>query len=125
MEWFWSGTRKARVGGGDADGGRDRHPPAARGPRKPPSRSPGLSWECLERRSLLSNSGYDYALSGFRWSDPSHITYSIAADGVDWVRGVNALNATFNAEFGDGVWQRAIARALATWESVANINITG
>ncbi|WP_168221671.1 matrixin family metalloprotease [Aquisphaera giovannonii] len=68
--------------------------------------------------------GNDYVLSGYKWSNPGHITYSIAPDGVLWDHGVNDLNAVFNAKFGtDGAWQAAIARALATWESVANINI--
>ncbi len=72
---------------------------------------------------LLATVGYDYVLSGTSWVDPSHITYSIAPDGVFWDHGTNILNATFNAKFGNGVWQRQFALALATWESVANINI--
>jgi hypothetical protein len=83
-------------------------------------RQRALTLESLEGRALLSA---DYVLSGTQWPNPSHITYSIAPDGVDWVVGNNNLNATFNAEFGNGPWQRAIARALATWEDVANINI--
>ena len=42
---------------------------------------------------------------------------------MQWDHGITNLNATFNAKFGNGPWQRAIAEALATWESVANINI--
>ena len=61
---------------------------------------------------------------GDSWPNPSHITYSIAPDGVFWDHGINNLNATFNAKFGtSGIWERQIALALATWESVANINI--
>ena len=61
---------------------------------------------------------------GTSWPNPSHITYSIAPDGVFWDHGTNNLNATFNAKFGtSGIWERQIALALATWESVANINI--
>jgi len=68
--------------------------------------------------------GYDYVLQGEKWSNPGHITYSIAPDGVWWDHGTNNLNATFNARFGtSGIWERQIALALATWESVANINI--
>ena len=68
--------------------------------------------------------GYDYVLSGTGWPNPSHITYSIAPDGVLWDHGINNLNATFNAKFGtSGIWERQLALALATWESVANINI--
>jgi hypothetical protein len=62
-------------------------------------------------------------LSGTQWSNPAHITYSIAPDGVFWDHGANDLNAVFNAALGEGAWQRQVALALATWESVANINI--
>jgi hypothetical protein len=72
----------------------------------------------------LPVSGYDYVLSGESWPNPAHITYSIAPDGVFWDHGTNNLNATFNTKFGTGgIWQEQIAQALATWESVANINI--
>jgi matrixin len=80
--------------------------------------------EGMEARALLTAvPGVDYVLAGTRWSDPSHITYSIATDGVSWDHGDNILAATFDAKLGSGSWERAIARALATWESVANINI--
>src|SRR5262245_27169213 len=81
--------------------------------------------ELLEARRLLTwTPGYDYQLSGESWPYPNHITYSIAPDGVFWDHGTNDVNATFNARLGtDGAWQKQIARALATWESVANINI--
>ena len=80
--------------------------------------------ERLETRDLKSAvSGVDYLDSGYQWANPSHITYSIVPDGVQWDHGITNLNATFNAKFGNGPWQRAIAEALATWESVANINI--
>jgi hypothetical protein len=81
-------------------------------------------WETLEARELLTSPGYDYNLSGLQWPDPSHITASIAPDGVWWDHGVNDLNATFTARFGNAAWPRQFARALATWESVANINIS-
>src|SRR6185312_16781823 len=81
------------------------------------------SCESLEGRELLATSGYDYILTGYKWPNPSHITYSFAPDGVMWDYAVNNLNATFNARFGNS-WKPQIARALATWESVANINIT-
>jgi Matrixin len=84
-----------------------------------------LCCDRLEERTLMSvTPGYDYVLSGESWPNPSHITYSIAPDGVWWDHGINNLNATFNAKFGtSGIWERQIALALATWESVANINI--
>ena len=84
-----------------------------------------LCCDRLEERSLMSVvPGYDYSLYGTSWPNPSHITYSIAPDGVYWDHGINNLNATFNAKFGtSGIWERQIALALATWESVANINI--
>ncbi len=80
--------------------------------------------EGLEGRALLSAvAGVDYTLSGYQWANPTRITYSIAPDGVTWDHGINVLNATFNAKFGAGNWERTIAKDLATWESVANINI--
>jgi hypothetical protein len=93
-----------------------------RGPGKRPRRRPMC--EDLEGRVLLATAGTDYIATGFRWTNPSHVTYSIAPDGVYWDHGVNNLNATFDAKFGNGVWQVQLARALATWASVANINIT-
>jgi hypothetical protein len=79
----------------------------------------------LEERSLMSGiAGYDYVLTGYSWQNPARITYSIPPDGVFWDHGTNDLNAAFNAKFGaSGSWQRQIALALATWESVANINL--
>ena len=73
---------------------------------------------------MTGGPGYDYVLTGYSWQNPARITYSIAPDGVFWDHGTNALNATFNAKFGaSGTWERQIALALATWESVANINL--
>jgi hypothetical protein len=81
--------------------------------------------ERLEERSLMTGiPGYDYVLTGYSWPNTARITYSIAPDGVSWDHGTNVLNAAFNAKFGaSGAWERQIARALATWESVANINV--
>ncbi|MDR3634648.1 MAG: matrixin family metalloprotease [Isosphaeraceae bacterium] len=93
----------------------------ARG-RRTTTRRP-LEMESLEDRKLLSTGSSDYLLSGSSWPNPGHITYSIAPDGVAWDAGTNNLSATFNALFGNGTWQREIARALATWEDYANINI--
>ena len=88
------------------------------------ARRPRLSAvEALEGRALLATAGYDYVLNGAKWADPSHVTFSFAPDGVLWDHGVNVLNATFDQKFGPGVWERQIAKALATWESVANVNI--
>lgn len=78
----------------------------------------------LESRQMLTGTpGVDYALSGSQWANPTRITYSIAPDGVAWDHGLNSLNAAFDARFGQGVWEKALARALATWESVAEIDI--
>jgi hypothetical protein len=78
----------------------------------------------MEPRALLTAvPGTDYVLSGFQWPNPGLITFSFPPDGVQWDHGVNNLNATSNARFGPGVWERTIALALATWESVANLNI--
>ena len=72
----------------------------------------------------MAAAGVDYVVDGLKWSNPNRITYSIAPDGVYWSHGTNTLNATFNSTIGtNGAWQRAIARALATWQSVADINI--
>jgi hypothetical protein len=82
------------------------------------------SCELLELRALLATAGYDYLITGFVWPNPGHITYSIAPDGVVWNGGgTNILNASFDAKFGNA-WQPEIARALATWEAAANINIS-
>lgn len=81
------------------------------------------SVETLEGRALMATAGVDYVLAGTKWSNPSRITYSIAPDGVQWISGTNAINSTFNAKFGNGIWQREIARALATWQAASNINI--
>lgn len=83
---------------------------------------PWLS-EVLEDRQLLATTGVDYVLSGYKWSNPSRITYSIAPDGVTWISGKNTIDAAFDAKFGAGRWEREIARALATWQAAANINI--
>ncbi len=90
--------------------------------RKPRSRT--WSVETLEIRSLLSAAGSGYVLEGTQWPNPGHITYSIVPDGTQWDHGISNLNAVMNAKFGSGVWQYQIAKALATWESVANINIS-
>ncbi|MDG3003485.1 matrixin family metalloprotease [Paludisphaera mucosa] len=72
----------------------------------------------------MATAGYDYLVkAGYRWADPARITYSIAPDGVQWISGINGINAAFDSKLGAGVWEREIARALATWESVANINL--
>src|SRR5262249_14996067 len=80
---------------------------------------PGL--EMLETRELPSSAAADFALSGYRWANPGRITYSIAPDGVLWDHGKNDLNADFDGKVVN--WQREIARALATWESVATLDI--
>jgi predicted Zn-dependent protease len=72
----------------------------------------------------MATAGTDYMVTGLKWSNASRITYSIAPDGVYWSHGANSLNAYFNSTLGtNGTWQREIARALATWQSAANINI--
>lgn len=118
LEWVWKSSSRSGVAG-------------RRGARKRPSSSRkktkrGLwAWaiEALEVRELLATIGADYQLSGFRWSNPERITYSIAPDGVFWDHGTNQLHSTLDASLGDGKWEREVARALATWQAVANINI--
>ncbi|HEY2155256.1 MAG TPA: matrixin family metalloprotease [Isosphaeraceae bacterium] len=88
-----------------------------------PSRERALSqWDALEEKQLLSGPS-DYVLSGDSWANPAKITYSFPPDGVSWDGGVNNLNASMNAWYPNGGWQRAIAEALQTWASVANINV--
>lgn len=124
MAWFALRSLGERPGIGNRDDRRecsgDRRDQTDRTGR----RHRRLLCERLEERALMASPGYDYVLTGYSWSNPAHITYSIAPDGVFWDHGTNVLNATFNAKFGaSGAWQAQIARALATWESVANINI--
>src|SRR5438270_8355794 len=92
---------------------------------RPARRRHRPSCDQLEDRSLMTRiPGYDYVLTGYSWQNPARITFSVAPDGVFWDHGTNALNATLNAKFGaSGTWERQIALALATWESVANINL--
>jgi hypothetical protein len=80
-------------------------------------------WDTLETRQMLSTASTDYVLSGFTWSNPSKITYSIPADGISWDSGTNNLNATLNAEYGGTSWQYLFAKALQTWAASANINV--
>lgn len=125
MAWFTFETLGERLGlkGRESKRESNKTQPGGRG-RTRRSRRPALG-DRLEARLLMTAiPGDDYVLSGYSWPNPSHITYSIAPDGVLWDHGTNDLNAVFNAKFGSsGVWQAQIARALATWESVANINI--
>src|SRR5436305_12852191 len=123
MIGFSFGTWSDRVGIRTRDGrlGVDRQ--VLGGSRRRAIRVWRTSWERLEARELLASPGSDYRLSGLQWPDPSHITYSLAPDGVFWDHGVNNANATFDAQLGTGTWQRQLARALATWEAVANLNI--
>ncbi len=88
-----------------------------------PSARGRLECEALETRQMLSTTGVDYALSGFSWSNPSKITYSLPADGVSWDQGYNNLNASLNANFGNANWKRDFARSLQTWAASANINV--
>jgi Matrixin len=125
MLWFtleMLGERLGLESRDDEHGSRRREKPRAGRNARHKCR---LACDPLEPRTLLSGgAGYDYVLSGESWANPAHITYSIAPDGVFWDHGTNNLTATFNARFGtSGIWQAQIARALATWESVANINI--
>lgn len=89
---------------------------------KTPKRKVIAFYDALEDRALMATVGYDYILSGFKWANPTRITYSLPPDGVLWEAGKNTLNSTFDSKFGDA-WRDEIARALATWQSVANINI--
>jgi Matrixin len=128
MTWFTLGTLGERFGLKCKDDERGPRQEQRLQAKQGARRKCRLSCDRLEERTLLSGgspgAGYDYVLSGYSWANPAHITYSIAPDGVFWDHGTNTLNATFNGKFGtSGIWQQQIARALATWESVANLNI--
>lgn len=95
---------------------------SAKRPKKATNRKVIAFYDALEDRALLATAGYDYVLSGFKWANPTKITYSFPPDGVLWDAGYNTLNATLDAKLG-GAWKREVARALATWQAAANINI--
>ncbi len=78
-------------------------------------------FESLEDRAVPTGPGY--TLEGTTWPSPSKITFSFVPDGTVWDYGVSNLQSTLNAELGQGAWEYQIAKALASWESVANINI--
>ena len=118
----WSRTMLSfalRTVRGQGHGGRPQPSKCGRGRVRPLV----CSVEQLERRELLT-SGTDYVLTGFTWNNPAHITYSFAPDGVFWDHGVNNIHAALDAKLGAGVWETQIERALATWESVANVDFT-
>ncbi len=125
MPWFVLGMLGEHLGLMCRDGRRKPEQFWKQGANRTDRRTRRLCCDRLEERTLMSvTPGYDYVIQGESWPNPSHITYSIAPDGVWWDHGVDNLNATFNARFGtSGIWERQIALALATWESVANINI--
>lgn len=81
----------------------------------------GIRIESLEERRLPTGPGY--VLEGTAWANPSAISYSLVPDGTVWDQGVSNLVSTLNSQVGAGNWAPQIAKALATWESVANINI--
>src|SRR6267154_2540624 len=80
-------------------------------------------WDTLESRQMLSTASTDYVLSGFTWTNPSKITYSIPTDGISWDQATNNLNATLNSEYGGTSWQYLFAKALQTWAASSNINV--
>ncbi len=125
MPWFGLEMLGKHSGPACTKENRELKPYKEQRANRKPRGSRSLSCDRLEERSLMSViPNYDYVLYGSSWANPSHITYSIAPDGVFWDHGTNNLSASFNAKFGtSGIWERQIALALATWESVANINI--
>ncbi|MFO0890265.1 MAG: matrixin family metalloprotease [Isosphaeraceae bacterium] len=123
MHWLALQTLGERLFWGRREDGRGARRGASREDRLTASHRHEPALEPLEDRRLLATPGYDYVLSGLRWENPSRITYSVAPDGVFWDHGTNNLNARFDATLGAGTWRRELARALATWQSVANLNI--
>src|SRR5271165_4798300 len=125
MPWFVFEMLGEQLGLVCREGRREPKQFGKKGAKRTDRRTRRLCCDRLEERTLMSvTPGYDYVLTGESWPNPSHITYSIAPDGVFWDHGTNVLNSTFNAKFGNSrIWEAQIARALATWESVADINI--
>lgn len=74
--------------------------------------------EGLEGRVLL------YSATGDVWPNPSLVTYSFMPDGTN-VGGVSSnLFATLNAYYPTATWENIFAKAAASWEEEANVNLS-
>jgi hypothetical protein len=74
--------------------------------------------EGLEGRLLLSSA------TGAQWAVPRRITYSFVPDGTS-IGGVPSnLQATLNARFPGVSWEGEFAQAAASWQKVADINLS-
>ncbi|MDR3635772.1 MAG: matrixin family metalloprotease [Isosphaeraceae bacterium] len=73
--------------------------------------------EGLEDRFLL------YAATGDVWTYPIRVTYSFMPDGTS-IGGVSSnLFSTLNAYSSTATWEGLFAKAAASWENVANVNL--
>ncbi len=64
------------------------------------------------------------ALFGSPWPDPQHLTLSFVPDGTPIAGSGSNLFQSLNAVKPAAQWQNEMLRAIQTWESVANINVT-
>jgi hypothetical protein len=62
------------------------------------------------------------ATYGIPWADPTHLTFSLAADGTSVSGTPSNLFTTLNAVAPTAVWQHVVAQALQTWAAQTNIN---
>ncbi|MDR3638861.1 MAG: matrixin family metalloprotease [Isosphaeraceae bacterium] len=75
------------------------------------------SLERLEERQLLS------ATNGGAWAYPVRVTYSLVPDGTSIGGTPSSLFSTMNGYASTATWEAAIAKAAASWENAAGINL--
>jgi Matrixin len=80
------------------------------------ARSRRLTLEALEDRTAP-------AVFGVPWSDPSHLTLSLAPDGTRIGDQTSSLFAALDAQEPTAAWQAIIMQALQTWAINTNLNI--
>ena len=61
---------------------------------------------------------------GLAWPDPQHLTVSFVPDGTSVYGSGSALFGSLNAGAPTAVWQAELLRAIQSWASVANINVS-
>ena len=73
--------------------------------------------EGLEDRLLL------YAAETSWWAYPARVTFSLVADGTSIGGTPSNLYATMNSYLSTATWQADLAKAAATWEGAAKVNL--
>jgi predicted Zn-dependent protease len=63
------------------------------------------------------------AILGVPWTDPTHLTLSFVPDGTQIAAHGSNLFSTLDGQMSRDHWQRAILRAIQTWEKYANIDV--